>query len=49
MTIKDVKYVKINSVIPLHLIINKVNGCFEEINKSYYLTLFPTNESKEKI
>ena len=49
MTIKDSKYVKINSVNPLYLIINKVNGYFEEINKSKYLTLVPTNESKEKI
>ena len=49
MTIKDSKYVKINSVIPLYLIINKVNGYFEEINGNKYLTLAPTNESKEKI
>ena len=48
MTIKDSKYVKINSVNPLYLIINKVNGYFEEINKSRYLMLLPTNESKEK-
>ena len=26
-----------------------MNGYFEEINKSKYLTLVPTNESKEKI
>ena len=32
MTIKDLKYVKINSVNPLYLIINKVNEYFEEIN-----------------
>ena len=49
VTIKDSKYLKINSVIPLYLIINKVNGYFEEINKSKYLMLLPTNESKEKI
>ena len=47
--IKDSKYVLINSVSPLYLIINKVNGYFEEINKSKYLTLVPTYESKEKI
>ena len=47
VTIKDLNYVKINSVNPLCLIINKVNGCFEEINKN--LTLVPTNESKEKV
>ena len=48
MTIKDSKYVKINIVNPLYLIINKVHGYFEEFNKSKYLTLVPTNESKEK-
>ena len=49
MTIKDLKYVKINSVNPLYLIFKKVNGNFEEINKNKYLTLAPNNESKEKI
>ena len=48
MIIKDSKYVKINSVNPLYLIFNKVNGYFEEINGNKYLTLVPTNESKEK-
>ena len=33
VTIKDLKYVKINSVNPLYLIIDKVNGYFEEINE----------------
>ena len=28
---------------------SKLNGYFEEINKSKYLKLVPTNESKEKI
>ena len=32
VTIKDLEYVKINSVYPLYLILNKVNGYFEEIN-----------------
>ena len=49
MTIKDSKYVKINSVNLLYLILNKVNGYFEKINGSKYLTLVPTNESQEKI
>ena len=49
VTIKSSKYVKINSVNPLYLIFNKVNWYFKEINKSKYLTLVPTNESKEKI
>ena len=34
VTIKDLKYVKIYSVNPLYLIIDKVNGYFEEINES---------------
>ena len=49
VTIKDSKYIKIYSVNPLYLIFNKVNGYFEEINGNKYLTLVPTNESKEKI
>ena len=49
MTIKGQKCVRIISVNPLYLIINKVNGYFEEINGNEYLTLVPTNESKKKI
>ena len=44
VTIKE--YVKIYSVNPLCLIFRNVNGYFEEINKSKYLTLVATNESK---
>ena len=29
--------------------VNKMNGYFEETNRNKYLTLVPTNESKEKI
>ena len=47
--IKEWKYLKINSVNPLYLIFNKVNGHFEGINGNKYLTLVPTNENKEKI
>ena len=43
------KYAKINSVNPLYLIFNKVNGHFKEINKKKYLTLIPTNKRKEII
>ena len=49
MTIKDSKYVKANILNPLYLIINKVNGYFEEINRDTFLTLVLTNESKEII
>ena len=48
MTIKDSKYVKINSVNPLYLNTNKVNGYFEAINGNKYLTLVPTNENNKK-
>ena len=49
MTTKYSKYVKINSVNALYLVFNTMNGYFEEINGNKYLTLVPTNESKEKI
>ena len=49
VTIKNSKYVKINSVNPLYLMFNKMNEYFEEINENKYLILVPTNESKEKI
>ena len=49
VTIKDSKYVKINSVNPLYLIFNKVNGYFQEINGNKYLTLVPVYENKERI
>ena len=47
VTIK--KDLNIHSVNPLYLIFGNVNGYFEEINGKKYLTLVPTNESKEKI
>ena len=42
------EYVKFNSVNPLYIIFIKVNGYFEEINKSKHLALVPTNMGKEK-
>ena len=47
--INDSKYVETNIVNLLYHIINKVNGYFEEINKSKYLTLVATSKSKKKI
>ena len=47
--LKDLKYVKFNSVNSLHPIISNVNGYFQEIDKSKYLTLVLTSENKEKI
>ena len=49
VTIRNSKYVKIYSANHLYLISRSQNGCFEEINGSKYLTLVPTNKSKEKI
>ena len=49
VTIKYLKYVKINSGNPLCLIFSKINGYIEEINISKFLMLVLTNESKEKI
>ena len=46
-TIKDLKCLKINSVNPLYLLMNKANKHFQEINKNKYLTLVPTNENQE--
>ena len=45
---KDLKYVKTNSVNSLYTIFMKTNGYFEKV-KNKYLTLVPTNESKEMI
>ena len=46
--IRNLKYVKINSINPLYFIFSKLNGYFEEINGNKYLTLIPTNETKKK-
>ena len=39
--------VAVISVNPLYLIINKINGYFEEINRNIYLTIAPIIEIKE--
>ena len=44
VTIKE--YVKIYRAHSFYLIFRNVNGYFEEVNKSKYLTLVPTNEIK---
>ena len=49
VTIKDSKYIKFDRVNLLYVIFSKVNGYFEENNENKYLTLVPTNESKEKL
>ena len=49
VSIKDSRYVKTNRINLLYLILNKVNGNFEEINENKYLTLVSTTKSNEKI
>ena len=46
--IRNLKYVKINSINPSYFIFSKLNGYFEEINGNKYLTLIPTNETKKR-
>ena len=47
ITMKDSKYVNIDSVNPLYLIINEVDEYDEEINRSKYLTLVSTDKNKK--
>ena len=49
MTIKDLKYIKMNRINPLYLIFNELNRYFQKTNGNKYLTLVLINESKEKI
>ena len=45
--VKDLSYETINSLHPLYLNINKINGYIEESNENKYVTLVPTDESKD--
>ena len=45
--IKDSENVKINSVNPLYLIIDKADGCFEEKVRNKYLILDSTDKNEE--
>ena len=44
---KDSNYVKISSVTPLYLIIDKLYGYIKEENGNKYLTLVSTDKNKE--
>ena len=46
ITVKDSEYLKIDSVNPLYLIINEVDGYFKKINGNKYLTLVSTDKKK---
>ena len=45
VAVKDLSYRTLNSVNSLYLIINKINGYFEERKENKYLTLAPTDET----
>ena len=47
ITIKNLSYVKIDSVNPLYLIIDKGDGNIEESNGNKYLTLAFTDKNKD--
>ena len=49
MPIKNLSYTTINSVNPLYLIINKINGYIEESTRKNYLTLVSTDEHKDAL
>ena len=49
MTVKNLSYVKINGVNLLYLIIHKTNGHIEESNENKYLSLVPTDKSKDTL
>ena len=49
ITIKNLSYVSINSVNPLYLINNKVNGYIEECNRNKYLTLVFNYENNDSL
>ena len=46
---KDLSYTATNSVKPLYLVINKLNGYTEKSSGSKYLTIVPTDERKDTL
>ena len=49
MTVSNVRYAAVNSVNPLCVVIKKINGHNKESNGNKYLTLVPTEESKDTL
>ena len=45
--VKNLSYMKINSVNHLYFIIDKINGNIDESNRNKYLTLIPYDGSKD--
>ena len=49
MTVNDFSYAKVNSVNPLYLIIDRIDGYIEKRNGNKYLILVATDESKDTL
>ena len=49
ITMKDSDYVKINSLNPLYLIFDKVDGYIEESNENKYLILASTDKNNKEL
>ena len=49
MKVNDFSYAKINSVNPLYLIIDRIDGYIEKRNGNKYLILVATDESKDTL
>ena len=47
VSVKNLSHIKNNSVSPLYLFIDKINGQAKESNRNKYLMLVPTDESKD--
>ena len=47
--VKDLSYATINSLNPLHLIVNKLNGYIQERNGNKYLMLVPSDKYKNTL
>ena len=47
MTVKNLRYIEINTINPLYLHIDKTNGYIEESNGNENLMLVPADERKE--
>ena len=49
MTVKDLRYVKINTVNLLYSIIDKINGYIEDIDGNNNMALVPIDKSKDTL
>ena len=49
MLISYINYVTPNNAKPLQLFTNKTNGYIEQSNRNKYLTLAPTDKSRQKL